>query len=161
MIYIILERKIGVNNKTRMVYFNLLFSHFPMCSPQLSSGHLINRPWFEQAKGFHSKCPSAFRSTVFQWWQDELFISADNTRVLLFTLRPTQWKSFFLKNPSKHFGGDNDCPSRKLCTRYDVTSGIRSNQISRSTHLVFGTVYLKMSQKIVTKQKKSFVSIAV
>ena len=49
------------------------------------------------------------------------------------------------KKPSKYFGGDNDCPSRKPCTRYDVTSGIRSNLISRSTRRVFGTVCLKMS----------------
>ena len=73
------------------------------------------------------KCPSAFRSTAFQWWQDELFKSTDNTRVLLFTFRPTYQKIFFKSTAPR----------------------------------VFGTVYLKMSQKIVTKQKKSFVSIAV
>ena len=142
----------------------LIFFSFSHVFTIVELRHLINRPRFE-LEGFHSKCPSAFRSTVFQWWQDELFKSTDNTRVLLFTLRPTQQKRFFLKNPSKYFGGDNDCPSRKPCTRYDVTSDIRSNQISRSTaRRVFGTVYLKMSQKIVTKQKKrkkSFVSITV
>ena len=119
---------------------------------------------FTSTNAFHSSNLLIFLSffrVFIQWWRDELFKSADNTRVLLFTLRPTWQKSFFLKNPSKHFGGDNDCLSRKLCMRYDVKSGIRSNQISRSTRLVFGTVYLKMSQKIVTKQKKSFVSIAV
>ena len=63
-----------------------------------------------------------------------------------FCFLPSDRRSFFLKNPSKYFGGDNDCPSRKPCTRYDVASDIRSNQISRSTaRCVFGTVYLKMS----------------
>ena len=93
---------------------------------------------------------------------DVIFLFLVLHRILVFAFLNY---SKFLKNPSKYFGGDNDCPSRKPCTRYDVTSDIRSNQISRSTaRCVFGTVYLKMSQKIVTKQRKrkeSFVSIAV
>ena len=74
-------------NKTKIVYlFNeriyfFFFLSFSHVFTVVELRHLINRSWFELTKGCHSKYPSAFRSTVFQWWQDELCKSVDNIRI--------------------------------------------------------------------------------
>ena len=66
--------------------------------------HLINHPWFKLTKGFHSKCPSAFPSTVFQWWQDELFKSTHNTSESFAFQPPTDVvEKFLFKKPFKIF----------------------------------------------------------
>ena len=111
------------NSLLQRTFFILVVYLFPMFSPIAELRHLMHAD-----KGHPLKIPVSYRSTVFRWWQDELFKSADNTRILLFTLRPTQWKNL------QKFGGFND-----------VLSDIRSNQISTSTRCVFGTVYPKTS----------------